>query len=64
MTDPLETVCKTLCLSRKFETGEGTCAPLCMSQLGDARRNCQYRSTVHGKLAQKILDDLKKAQQQ
>lgn len=51
-------VCRALCLSRKFETGQGTCAVLCMDQLGDARAKCGHRERVHGDLACKILDTL------
>lgn len=50
-------VCLALCRSRKFETGQGGCAPICMSMLGDARagpHGCSHIG-VHGKLADQIL---------
>lgn len=50
-----EKVCKALCQSGKFETGEGTCAPICMEQLGEARKHCSRREQVHGKLAEQII---------
>lgn len=63
MTDPQYKnttliVCSTLCKSGKFETGEGTCALICMGQLGEARRNCQYIYSVHKKLAEEIVKAL------
>lgn len=60
MTDR-QKICRALCKSGKFETGEGTCAPLCLSQLGDARRDCCHRETIHGKLADRILSELEDA---
>lgn len=56
----VEVIARAICKSGKLETGEGTCAPICMSQLGDARRGCAYTLQVHGKLAEYIaasLDD-------
>lgn len=55
MTTRLEAVCTVLCKSGKFETGEGTCAPICMGMLGDARRNCGFRVQVHMKIGAAIL---------
>lgn len=53
-----ECVARVLCKSGKFETGEGTCAPICMSRLGDARKRCQYIVDVHGELAKEICVQL------
>jgi hypothetical protein len=63
MTDKqVEAVAKALCKSGKFETGEGTCALICMGQLGDARRGgCSYRGQVHGKLAEQIVQAIEAA---
>lgn len=33
-----EAVARKICKSGKFETGQGTCAAICMDQLGEARR--------------------------
>lgn len=51
----IEAVCSALCKSGKFETGEGTCALICMDQLGNARDNCSHRGKIHGKLAASII---------
>lgn len=53
-----ETIAKAICKSGKFETGEGTCAVLCMDQLGSARRNCPHATRVHAKLAEHIAATL------
>lgn len=53
-----EAICLVLCKSGKFETGEGTCAFVCMNQLGDARRDCSHRREVFGELVDKILANL------
>lgn len=60
MNEPtvIDTICKTLCQSGKFETGEGTCALVCMDQLGSARKDCRHRNRVHSELAFKIIKDL------
>lgn len=58
MTTKLDTVCRVLCKSGKFETGEGTCAPICMGMLGNAREECDYRDRVHMKLAGAIINAL------
>ena len=50
-----EKICQAICKSGKFESGQGTCAPLCMDQLGEARRKCPHIGIVHGVLADKIL---------
>jgi hypothetical protein len=59
--DRIAIIAKALCKSGKFETGEGTCAMLCMSQPGSARRSCDYRNEVHGKLAEQIDAAISKA---
>lgn len=57
-----EAVARVLCQSGKFETGQGTCAVLCMDQLGDVRKKgCGHCSRVHGKLADAILSLLRTA---
>lgn len=53
-----EKICRALCKSGKFETGQGTCTLRCMDQLGEARRNCPHVGVVHGVLADKILQAL------
>lgn len=50
----IDTIAKAICQSGKFETGQGTCALICMDQLGDARRNCLHAVSVHNKLATQI----------
>lgn len=57
-----EAVAQAICKSGKFETGQGTCAVLCMDQLGDVRKKgCGHCSRVHGKLADAILSLLRTA---
>jgi hypothetical protein len=49
---------KVLCRSGKFETGQGTCAPICMQFLGDPRNSitgCGEAMRVHGALALAVL---------
>jgi len=36
--DDEKEICHQICQSGKYETGEGTCALICMDQLGDPRR--------------------------
>lgn len=55
-----ETIARAICKSGKFETGEGTCAFICMDQLGSARRGCPHINKVHGKLAEAIAAALEK----
>lgn len=52
----LERACRAICQSRKFETGEGTCAPKCMDQLGCARDNCKHVVEIHVGLARAIIN--------
>lgn len=55
-----EKVARALCKSGKFETGEGTCALICMDQLGSAREaSCHHALRVHGELAREIIKELK-----
>ena len=57
MTDKvLEAVSLAICKSGKFETGEGTCAFVCMDQLGEARKGpCRHALVIHHKLANDII---------
>ena len=58
-----EAVAWAICQSGKFETGEGTCALLCMDQLGSPRKKgCCHSARVHGKLADAILSLLRPAE--
>jgi hypothetical protein len=53
-------ICKKLCTSGKFETGQGVCAAICMQQLGSPRSSphgCTYAMGVHGKLADTLMAD-------
>lgn len=61
-TQQAEIIAKAICKSGKFETGEGTCALLCMDQLGNARRGCHHFMRVHGRLAEQISEALTKAE--
>lgn len=54
-------IATTICKSGKFETGEGTCAVICMDHLGCARRSCGHAERVHGKLADQIATAIEKA---
>ena len=57
--DPHAIICKTLCQSKVFETGQGTCALVCMDQLGEPRkRGCYHASRVHDRVAVSILEAL------
>jgi hypothetical protein len=56
--DALNRVCRAICQSWTFETGEGTCAVLCMESLGSARKNCAHQTRVHGRMGRKILEAL------
>ena len=48
--EPSEPMTKTICKSGRFETGHGTCAALCMDQLGEARKKCPHTQAIHGDL--------------
>lgn len=51
-----ERLALALCKSGKFDTGQGTCALVCMDQLGDPRKSgCSHCITVHGALADAIM---------
>jgi hypothetical protein len=54
----MNAICRALCKSGHFETGEGTCALICLDQRGDARRHCPHRNVVHRKLARIIADEV------
>ena len=54
-TEEVEAVARAICKSGKFETGQGTCAAICMDQLGEARRACPHVTDLHGKLARAAL---------
>jgi len=51
-------ICEVLCKSGKFETGEGTCALICLDQLGEARKACTHREQIYGALALAIMDTI------
>lgn len=53
-------IARAICQSGKFETGQGTCAVICMDHLGVARRSCSHSSRVHGALALRINEALEK----
>ena len=64
MTDAkqVERVAIALCKSGKFETGEGTCALICLGQLGDARQGpCIHAVNVLGDLARAAIKAMKAA---
>ena len=45
-----------ICQTGKHETGQGTCAAICMEQLGDARkRPCQFAAKIHGASAKATI---------
>lgn len=51
----IDDIARVICLSGKFECGEGTCAPICMDQLGNVRKKgCQHATQVHRDLATQI----------
>jgi hypothetical protein len=54
-------IATTICKSGRFETGQGTCAAICMDVLGSARRACPHATRVHGALAQQIDEALSQA---
>lgn len=58
MADNLTAIaCRAICQSGKFETGQGTCAPICMEFLGDPRKSgCGHAVRVHGKMAEDLLN--------
>jgi hypothetical protein len=56
----LKAGCLASCRSGTFETGQGTCAIICMTSLGDPRKvGCPMAVTVHGIFVSKILDAAK-----
>lgn len=49
--------CIAMCRSGKFETGQGTCALVCMDQLGSARtRPCTHAVDVFGALCLTVVE--------
>tara|TARA_R110000868_G_scaffold71029_1_gene208414 strand:- start:344 stop:529 length:186 start_codon:yes stop_codon:yes gene_type:complete len=56
--DDIAKIAEVLCKSRKFESGEGTCAMSCMDQIGVARGDCRHRDRIFGELANDILSAL------
>jgi hypothetical protein len=57
--DLVKVVSDVLCKSKVFETGQGTCALVCMDQLGDPRkRGCWHATRVHDRVALAILEAL------
>jgi hypothetical protein len=59
MSDRIRRVALVLCKSGKFETGQGTCAAICLDQLGPVRnRPCHHAVDVFGKLAEEIVDSI------
>lgn len=60
----IEVICRAICKSGKFETGQGTCAPVCMEFLGSPRSSlhgCGHSVRVHEKLAEAIHSALARA---
>lgn len=55
----LERACRAICQSHKFETGEGTCAPRCMDQLGNARDRCTHVVLIHSDLARRVISAIR-----
>ncbi len=52
----LEAVTQAICKSGKLETGEGTCAFVCMDQLGDARQGpCSHALMIHNNMAKDVI---------
>ncbi len=55
----IKAACLAVCRTGKFETGQGTCAPLCMEFLGDPRKSgCGHAVTVHCNLVRLVVDAL------
>lgn len=57
----IDIIARAICKSGRFESGEGTCALLCLDQLGDARRNCSHATDVHNRMATQIEEALRDA---
>lgn len=54
----VEAIARAVCRCGRYETGEGTCAVLCMESLGDARggpHGCPHAVRIHGKVARAAL---------
>ena len=55
-----EEIAISICQSGQFETGQGTCALICMNQLGAPRnKGCCHTKTVHKRLAALILERIR-----
>ena len=55
-----EEIAISICQSGQFETGQGTCALICMNQLGAPRnKGCCHTKTVHKRLAARILERIR-----
>ena len=59
MSKTMEQACRAICHSRKFETGEGTCALRCMEHLGCARDKCAHVDLIHGDLARLVISAIR-----
>ncbi len=56
-----EEIAISICQSGQFETGQGTCALICMNQLGAPRnKGCCHTKTVHKRLAARILERIRR----
>ena len=53
--DERQRVARAICRTGIFETGHGTCAAVCMDQLGSARDKCRHCYRVHRKLTEAVL---------
>ena len=50
--EAIERGARAICKSDRFDTGEGTCAVLCMEFLGSPRKSgCAHASRIHGHTA-------------
>lgn len=61
MADKHEEVCRALCESGQYETGQGACSTRCLETIGVPRGGpygCPYKTLIHGKAAYAALDAL------
>ena len=57
-----ELLARGICMSGRFETGQGTCAAICMEAPGDVRSSgCAHSLRIHGDRAREILKLLGRA---
>lgn len=48
--------CIALCQTGRWETGQGTCAAICMEQLGPVRpRPCRHATKIFGTIVKSVL---------